>query len=71
MLILGYIVLRTTQTQIFEFELFSLSGVTFSFTFILDKISITFSIVVTLISGRVFFFATKYMEEDPFATRFI
>jgi len=43
----------------------------FTFSFIFDKIRVSFRMVVTLISGRVFFFASKYMEEDPFATRFI
>lgn len=68
---LGYIFLAQSTTQILEFELFSLSGIPFTFSFIFDKIRISFRIVVTLISGRVFFFADKYIEEDPFATRFI
>nr|YP_009349230.1 NADH dehydrogenase subunit 5 [Sakuraeolis japonica]APZ75716.1 NADH dehydrogenase subunit 5 [Sakuraeolis japonica] len=71
MFLLGYLFLMESSTQILEFEMFSLSGVPFTFSFIFDKISISFSMVVTLISGSVFFFADKYMEEDPFATRFI
>lgn len=69
--ILSYLFLMRSQTQIFEFEIFRLSGIPFTFSFIFDKIRVSFRIVVTLISGRVFFFARKYMEEDPFATRFI
>nr|YP_010853524.1 NADH dehydrogenase subunit 5 [Tritoniopsis elegans]WGM82650.1 NADH dehydrogenase subunit 5 [Tritoniopsis elegans] len=71
MLSLSYVFLCFSDTIILEFELFSLSGSPFSFILILDKISISFSMVVTLISGSVFFFSNKYMEEDPFSTRFI
>ena len=71
MFFLGYLFILGSQVQIFEFEIFSLSGIPFTFSFIFDKIRISFRIVVTLISGRVFFFARKYMEEDPFSTRFI
>nr|YP_010853511.1 NADH dehydrogenase subunit 5 [Tritonia iocasica]WGM82637.1 NADH dehydrogenase subunit 5 [Tritonia iocasica] len=68
---MSYIFLSLSDTAILEFELFSLSGVPFTFTLILDKISVSFSMVVTLISGSVFFFSSKYMEEDPFSSRFI
>nr|AID21387.1 NADH dehydrogenase subunit 5 [Platevindex sp. CL-2014] len=43
----------------------------FSFMVILDKISLSFGAVVTLISACVFTFACKYMEEDIFFYRFI
>jgi len=69
--LMGYLFILESSTHIFEFEIFTLSGVPFTFSFIFDKIRVSFRIVVTLISGRVFFFASKYIEEDPFATRFI
>nr|YP_010352815.1 NADH dehydrogenase subunit 5 [Dermatobranchus otome]UOD76583.1 NADH dehydrogenase subunit 5 [Dermatobranchus otome]UOD76596.1 NADH dehydrogenase subunit 5 [Dermatobranchus otome] len=68
---LGFLFLNVTETIIYEFEIFMLSGIPFTFSMILDKVSISFSMVVTLISGSVFFFSNKYMEEDPFSTRFI
>nr|WIS40130.1 NADH dehydrogenase subunit 5 [Facelina auriculata] len=71
MFFMGYLFILESSTHIFEFEMFNLSGIPFTFSFIFDKISVSFSMVVTLISGSVFFFASKYMEEDPFATRFI
>nr|YP_003495114.1 NADH dehydrogenase subunit 5 [Platevindex mortoni]ADD37169.1 NADH dehydrogenase subunit 5 [Platevindex mortoni] len=43
----------------------------FSFMVILDKVSLSFGAVVTLISACVFTFACKYMEEDIFFYRFI
>lgn len=54
-----------------EVELLSISSTTISFVIILDKISLRFGIIVTLISGRVFLFAHQYIDEDPFKTRFI
>nr|YP_010834656.1 NADH dehydrogenase subunit 5 [Coryphella verrucosa]WFQ82024.1 NADH dehydrogenase subunit 5 [Coryphella verrucosa] len=71
MFLMSYLFLNLSETLILEFELFSLSGIPFTFSLILDKISVSFSMVVTLISGSVFFFSNKYMEEDPFSTRFI
>nr|BDY26060.1 NADH dehydrogenase subunit 5 [Spurilla braziliana] len=71
MFILSYLYLNLNKSYIMEFELFSLCSTTFTFSLILDKISVSFSMVVTLISGSVFFFSSKYMEEDPFSTRFI
>ena len=68
---ISYLFLNLSETLILEFELFNLSGIPFTFSLILDKVRVRFRIVVTLISGRVFFFSRKYMEEDPFSTRFI
>ena len=68
---ISYIFLNLRETIVLEVELFSLSRVNFTFTLILDKIRVSFRMVVTLISGRVFFFSNKYIEEDPFSTRFI
>lgn len=57
--------------MILEVELFRGSSLNFSFATVLDKISVRFGIVVTLISGRVFTFAHKYIEEDHFSDRFL
>nr|YP_010574746.1 NADH dehydrogenase subunit 5 [Doris odhneri]UZI00317.1 NADH dehydrogenase subunit 5 [Doris odhneri] len=71
MLISSYGLLKFNEMLIVEFTLFDMSSSSFSFTMIFDKISISFSMVVTLISGSVFMFSHKYMEEDPFSGRFI
>nr|YP_002791174.1 NADH dehydrogenase subunit 5 [Ascobulla fragilis]ACE62803.1 NADH dehydrogenase subunit 5 [Ascobulla fragilis] len=59
-----------SECMILEIELMSISSVNFGFTMVIDKISLSFSAVVTIISSSVFTFAYKYMEEDPFASRF-
>nr|YP_010574487.1 NADH dehydrogenase subunit 5 [Onchidium reevesii]UZH97728.1 NADH dehydrogenase subunit 5 [Onchidium reevesii] len=66
-----YFFLVGDKTLILEFELFNISSMSFSFMIILDKISLSFGAVVTLISTCVFTFACKYMEEDIFFYRFI
>nr|NP_702977.1 NADH dehydrogenase subunit 5 [Tyrannodoris europaea]AAL91064.1 NADH dehydrogenase subunit 5 [Tyrannodoris europaea] len=71
MLVGAYSLLNLSKTMIVEFSLLDLSGCSFPIVFIFDKISISFSMVVTLISGSVFMFSHKYMEEDPFSGRFI
>nr|YP_010373199.1 NADH dehydrogenase subunit 5 [Cadlina olgae]UPI11665.1 NADH dehydrogenase subunit 5 [Cadlina umiushi] len=71
MLVMAYILLKLNKTVILEVDLFDLSSSNFSFMFVFDKISVSFSMVVTLISGSVFMFSQKYMEEDPFSGRFI
>nr|YP_010121336.1 NADH dehydrogenase subunit 5 [Ceratodoris hiroi]QRC77951.1 NADH dehydrogenase subunit 5 [Ceratodoris hiroi] len=71
MMISSYGFLKINETTIVELNLFDLSSSSFSFMLIFDKISISFSMIVTLISGSVFMFAHKYMEEDPFSGRFI
>lgn len=68
---ISYLFFRLSGTLILELELFSLSRLPFSFILILDKVRVSFRIVVTLISGSVFFFSNKYIEEDPFSNRFI
>nr|AJJ48404.1 NADH dehydrogenase subunit 5 [Radix sp. MOTU5] len=55
---------------VLEIEFLSVSTVSFVLALILDKISLSFSMIVTLISGCVFLFSTKYMEEDEFYWRF-
>jgi len=67
----AYSFLKLNKTIILELSLFDLSTSNFSFILIFDKIRVRFRIVVTLISGRVFLFAHKYIEEDPFSNRFI
>nr|YP_010996922.1 NADH dehydrogenase subunit 5 [Dendrodoris krusensternii]WPH63906.1 NADH dehydrogenase subunit 5 [Dendrodoris krusensternii] len=71
MLAFSYLFFSLSETIVLEVDLFSVSTVNFSFSLILDKISVSFGMVVTLISGSVFIFAHKYMEEDPFSGRFI
>nr|UYI30951.1 NADH dehydrogenase subunit 5 [Ceratosoma sp. HG0001] len=71
MLISSYWLLKLNDTIILELELYNLSSSVFSLMLIFDKVSISFSMVVTLISGSVFMFSHKYMEEDPFSGRFI
>nr|YP_010574500.1 NADH dehydrogenase subunit 5 [Peronia verruculata]UZH97754.1 NADH dehydrogenase subunit 5 [Peronia verruculata] len=66
-----YLILVKEQVVILEFEFFSISSVSFSFLVILDKVSLSFGGVVTIISACVFTFACKYMEEDIFFYRFI
>nr|YP_009040286.1 NADH dehydrogenase subunit 5 [Aplysia kurodai]AGT53687.1 NADH dehydrogenase subunit 5 [Aplysia kurodai] len=59
------------QTMILELELMSVSSTNFSIMLIVDKINLSFSMVVTLIAGSVFTFAHKYMEEDQNSDRFL
>nr|YP_004935001.1 NADH dehydrogenase subunit 5 [Salinator rhamphidia]AEQ93893.1 NADH dehydrogenase subunit 5 [Salinator rhamphidia] len=59
------------KTMIVEIELFNLSGVPFTLAIVADKVSLSFGMVVTLISGCVFAFACKYMNEDPMVFRFL
>nr|YP_004222537.1 NADH dehydrogenase subunit 5 [Micromelo undatus]ABK92255.1 NADH dehydrogenase subunit 5 [Micromelo undatus] len=65
-----YLFVNMDSSILLEVDLVLLSSTSFSFMFIFDKISVSFSGVVTLISGMVFLFAHKYMEEDPFSERF-
>nr|YP_002727977.1 NADH dehydrogenase subunit 5 [Pyramidella dolabrata]AAR21556.2 NADH dehydrogenase subunit 5 [Pyramidella dolabrata] len=58
-------------TFLFEFELLKLGSLPVGFTIIVDKISLAFSFVVTMISGCVFMFACEYMKEDKYFWRFI
>jgi len=62
---------RINGTTIVEFEIFSNSSLSFTFSLIYDKIRASFGIVVTLIAGRVFTFAHKYIEEDIYSDRFL
>nr|YP_009250781.1 NADH dehydrogenase subunit 5 [Phyllidia ocellata]AMY15499.1 NADH dehydrogenase subunit 5 [Phyllidia ocellata] len=71
MLCLSAFFFSLNKTIVLEINLFSLSSMDFSLMIIFDKISVGFSMIVTLISGSVFLFAQKYMEEDPFCGRFI
>nr|YP_009460051.1 NADH dehydrogenase subunit 5 [Auriculastra duplicata]AUT77314.1 NADH dehydrogenase subunit 5 [Auriculastra duplicata] len=66
-----YFFLLVEGTWVLEYELFNLSSTSFSFSLILDKVSLSFGAVVTLISACVFTFACKYMEEDIYFYRFI
>nr|YP_004934820.1 NADH dehydrogenase subunit 5 [Leucophytia bidentata]AEQ93815.1 NADH dehydrogenase subunit 5 [Leucophytia bidentata] len=66
-----YLFMTTERTLLLDFELFTLSTMSFGLTIILDKVSLSFAVVVTLISACVFTFACKYMEDDPYFFRFI
>lgn len=70
-LVSAYGLIKLNRRTILELRLFNLSSSNFSFILIFDKVRISFSMVVTLISGRVFIFSHKYIEEDPFSGRFI
>ena len=59
------------QITILELELLNISRTNFSIILIVDKINLSFSMVVTLIAGRVFTFAHKYIEEDHYRDRFL
>ena len=59
------------ESYIFSLELFELSRASFGFDLILDKTSLSFGAVVTIISGCVFLFRFRYISEDPFQTRFL
>jgi len=71
MAVLSYFFFNLSECIILDFHLFSLSRIRFGFVFIIDEIRLRFRMVVTLISGRVFFFSNKYMSEDPYSDRFI
>nr|ATW72358.1 NADH dehydrogenase subunit 5 [Dolabella auricularia] len=57
--------------MILELELMSVSSTSFSIMLIIDKINLSFGMVVTMIAGSVFTFAHKYMEEDHYSDRFL
>nr|QWE50975.1 NADH dehydrogenase subunit 5 [Planorbella pilsbryi] len=59
-----------SNSLIIEFNLMSVNSCEFVFSLILDKVSLMFGVVVTLISGSVFLFSCNYMKEDPFYYRF-
>nr|AKM99602.1 NADH dehydrogenase subunit 5 [Eleutherocaulis alte] len=62
---------NTGACQILEYSIASMSSCDFSLVFIFDYMSITFSMVVILISFCVFLFASEYMSHDYFYNRFI
>nr|QNV11928.1 NADH dehydrogenase subunit 5 [Planorbarius corneus] len=59
------------ETKILEINMVSIFSCEFIFSLVLDKVSLMFGVVVTLISGSVFLFACSYMQEDPFFYRFM
>lgn len=63
-------ILSINKIIVLEIEFLSVSTVPFTLTLILDKVRLRFRIIVTLISGCVFIFSTKYIEEDEFYWRF-
>lgn len=58
------------NTYLVELNLFYMRGTWFRFIIIIDKIRVSFSIVVMLISFCVFSFACRYIREDVFKFRF-
>lgn len=56
---------------ILRLELFQISGVSFGFDLVLDKVSLSFARIVTIISASVYSFSHSYIEEDPFQNRFL
>nr|YP_010994945.1 NADH dehydrogenase subunit 5 [Polypylis sp. TS-2018]WOZ13953.1 NADH dehydrogenase subunit 5 [Polypylis sp. TS-2018] len=59
-----------SNLYIVDFSMLSSNSSEFIFSLILDKVSILFGIVVTLISGSVFMFSRKYMSEETYFFRF-
>lgn len=59
-----FFVLSNGDTVILEWELFSVGGVSFFFPILIDKLSLTFAFVVSLISFRVMLFTVTYMSGD-------
>nr|YP_010273927.1 NADH dehydrogenase subunit 5 [Bulinus truncatus]QYJ56630.1 NADH dehydrogenase subunit 5 [Bulinus truncatus] len=55
---------------IIEVMLLTINSCEFSLSIYMDKTSLMFGVVVTLISGSVFLFGCKYMSEDPYFFRF-
>nr|YP_010273940.1 NADH dehydrogenase subunit 5 [Bulinus nasutus]QYJ56643.1 NADH dehydrogenase subunit 5 [Bulinus nasutus] len=66
----SFLLFSLNEKIIIEFLLTSINSCEFSFSVILDKVSLMFGVVVTLISSCVFMFACKYMQEDPNFFRF-
>ena len=59
------------QAVILELEFVTVSSINFSIMLIVDKINLSFRIVVTIIAGSVFTFSHKYIREDPNRDRFL
>lgn len=68
--LLGYL-LDASCVSLLEWEIFSLSGVSFYCPILLDKIRLTFRRVVVLISLSVMLFSISYMSGDPRLEYFI
>nr|UKZ48255.1 NADH dehydrogenase subunit 5 [Punctum randolphii] len=66
-----YSLFKVVGTVVIEFNLMTISSMSFSVAIIFDKISISFGYVVLIISACVFTFACNYMSEDPFFNRFM
>nr|AQU71813.1 NADH dehydrogenase subunit 5 [Planorbella duryi] len=60
-----------SKCLIFEMNMLSVNSCEFMFSIVLDKVSLMFGTVVTVISASVFLFATNYMKDDPFFYRFM
>nr|QXX99473.1 NADH dehydrogenase subunit 5 [Laevapex fuscus] len=65
-----FLLIYLKKSLIIEFSILS-SITNFNFSFIFDNISLMFGVIVSLISGSVFMFSCKYMEEDKYFYRFL
>nr|ANA11067.1 NADH dehydrogenase subunit 5 [Arion rufus] len=59
------------NTTIIEYTLMEVSSTSFTISFIVDKISLSFSAMVMLIACSVYIFASNYMQMDINYVRFI
>nr|QLY89600.1 NADH dehydrogenase subunit 5 [Planorbis carinatus] len=57
-------------TMIFELSILSVFSYELTLSFIIDKVSVLFGIIVTFISSMVFMFSSVYMSEDKYYYRF-
>nr|YP_003204808.1 NADH dehydrogenase subunit 5 [Monoplex parthenopeus]ACF04889.1 NADH dehydrogenase subunit 5 [Monoplex parthenopeus] len=62
--------LYTQNCILFEWSIMQMSSCMISIIFIIDSISLSFSNIVSLISGCVMMFSSSYMSHDPFLKRF-
>lgn len=62
--------LNRTTSLLLSWELINSASVFFSFRIILDKVRLSFRILVTYVSFCVFIFSRNYISTDPFYWRF-
>jgi len=65
------VILIGEQTVLLELEFITISSINFNIVLIVDKINLSFRIVVTIIAISVFTFSHKYIEEDHNRDRFL
>ena len=62
--------LYINRCLLIDWQLFSVSGVDFDFSILVDWVSLSFSLVVCIISFSVIWFSFYYMGGDPYVSRF-